>query len=120
MRTLARSWDQAAIVQPPLAQLPWYHHLALIEKSKGAVDRLWYAATAVERGWSRNVLVDQIDVRLMQRQGLAVTNFEATLPAPESALAREFLKDPYVFEFLGLGAEAEERAIEKAMGDPAD
>jgi len=67
--------------------------------------------------WSRNVLVMQIETRLLKRSGTAVTNFEASLPKPQSDLARESLKDPYRFDFLGLSDEAQEREAEYALGD---
>jgi predicted nuclease of restriction endonuclease-like (RecB) superfamily len=107
--------DEGAIVHQLLHKLPWYHHLALLDKLKTREDRLWYAAKAVEHNWSRNILVMQIESRLMERSGAAVTNFALTLPKPESDLARESLKDPYRFDFLGLGEEAQEREIENAL-----
>jgi predicted nuclease of restriction endonuclease-like (RecB) superfamily len=104
-----------SIVQAPLGQLPWYHHIALLDKLKTREDRRWYAAKAIEHNWSRNILVMQIESRLIERSGGAVTNFALTLPKPESDLARESLKDPYRFDFLGLGEEAQEREIETAL-----
>ncbi len=71
-------------MQEVLAQLPWYHHLALLDKLPGPETRKWYAAKAVEHSWSRNVLVTQIESRLLERSGQAVTNFPATLPAPQA------------------------------------
>jgi predicted nuclease of restriction endonuclease-like (RecB) superfamily len=87
----------------------------LLDKLKTRNDRLWYAEKAIEHSWSCNILVMQIESRLMERSGMAVTNFELTLPKPESDLARESLKDPYRFDFLGLGEEAQEREIENAL-----
>lgn len=95
--------------------MPWGHNLVLLTKLKTAEGRRRYAEAAVRHGWSRSVLAIQIERRVVERQGRAVTNFEATLPAPESDLARESLKDPYRLGFLGLGEEAEERAIEAAL-----
>ncbi|MGA3007334.1 MAG: PDDEXK nuclease domain-containing protein [Opitutaceae bacterium] len=105
----------AAIVQAPLAQLSWYHHLALIDKLTSPADRLWYAAKAVEHGWSRNVLVLQIEAGLHTRQGKAVTNFKATLPPTMSDLAQGITKDPYLFDFLALREDANERAVEEGL-----
>jgi predicted nuclease of restriction endonuclease-like (RecB) superfamily len=115
MRAFAQAWPDASIVQEVLAQLPWYHQLALLEKLPDLEARRWYAARAIEHNWSRNVLVMQIETNLRDRAGAAVTNFEQSLPAPHSDLARESLKDPYRFDFLGLGAEASEREIETAL-----
>ena len=94
-------------MQAVLAQLPWYHQLALLDKLPSDEARRWYAAKAIEHNWSRNVLVMQIETRLRERSGTAVTNFSASLPKPQSDLARESLKDPYRFDFLGLGDEAQ-------------
>lgn len=115
MRAFAEAWPDAEFVQAVLAQLPWYHHLALLEKLDSDESRRWYAGKAIENNWSRNVLVMQIETRLLERQGKAVTNFEQRLPKPQSDLARESLKDPYRFDFLGLGDEAQEREIESAL-----
>jgi len=115
MRAFAESWPDEPFVQEVLAQLPWYHQLALLDKLPGPATRRWYAAKAIEHNWSRNVLVMQIESRLLERSGQAVTNFEAKLPKPQSDLARESLKDPYRFDFLGLTEEAHERDIEGAL-----
>ncbi len=115
MRAFAEAWPDEPFVQEVLAQLPWYHHLTLLEKLPGPQTRRWYAAQAIEHNWSRNVLVMQIESRLLERSGKAVTNFDARLPAPHSDLARESLKDPYRFDFLGLTDEAQEREIENAL-----
>ena len=115
MRAFADAWPDGEFVQAVLAQLPWYHQLALLDKLPGAEARGWYAAKAIEHNWSRNVLVMQIETRLLERTGQAVTNFPATLPAPQSDLARESIKDPYRFDFLGLSEEAQEREIEHAL-----
>ena len=104
MRAFAEAWPDRAFVQAALAPLPWYHHLALLEKLATPDERVWYLQQAVEHGWSRNVLVHQIETRLRERQGRALTNFPRTLPAPQSDLAQQLLKDPYQFDFLALGA----------------
>ena len=115
MRAFAEAWPDREFVQAVLAQLPWYHQLALLDKLKKSESRRWYAAKAIEHNWSRNVMVMQIETRLLERSGTAVNNFEATLPGPQSDLARESLKDPYRFDFLGLTDEAQEREIERAL-----
>ena len=87
----------------------------LLTRLKDSALRLAYAQRAVQHGWSRNVLNIHIDTRLLEREGQALTNFEAQLPAPQSDLAHDTLKDPYLFDFLGVGKEADERAIESAI-----
>lgn len=115
MRAFAEAWPDEAFVQEVLAQLPWYHQLALLDKLPGPQTRRWYAAQAIAHNWSRNVLAMQIESGLLERSGKAVTNFEARLPAPHSDLARESLKDPYRFDFLGLTEAAQERDVEQAL-----
>ncbi len=115
MRAFAEAYRRDAIVQGPLAQLTWYHHLALLEKLDELQLRTWYAERTVEHGWSRNVLVHQIESRLHLRQGQAPSNFGRTLPAPDSDLAQQVLKDPYVFDFLSLGQAAHERDLERGL-----
>ena len=96
-------------------QLPWGHNLVLLSKLKDCTERLFYAKKAIEHNWSRNVLVMQIETRLIERQGKVVTNFELQLPRAQSDLAIENLKDPYQFDFLGLTNEAQEREIENTL-----
>lgn len=115
MRAFAQNWPDAEFVQAVLAQLPWYHQLALLDKLTSLDTRRWYAVKAIEHNWSRNVLVMQIETRLHERSGAAVTNFEASLPKPQSDLALESIKDPYRFDFLGLTDEAQEREVEHAL-----
>lgn len=115
MRAFAEAWPDTEIVQQAVAQLPWGHNLVLLTKLKSAEERLAYATKTLENGWSRNVLVMQIETKLLDRQGSAITNFEQQLPKPQSDLARESLKDPYRFDFLSLGNEAQEREIEHAL-----
>ncbi len=115
MRAFAEVWPEAAIVQQSVGQLPWGHNVLLITRLKDPDLRLRYAERARAEGWSRSTLDLQIRNRLHERQGQAVTNFDARLPAPHSELAHETLKDPYLFDFLGLGDEAHEREIENAL-----
>lgn len=115
MRAFAEAWPEAAIVQQAVGQLPWGHNLVLLSKLKTGEERLAYARHALEHGWSRNVLAIHIERRLLDRKGQAVNNFSFQLPKPHSDLARESLKDPYLFDFLGVGNEAGERAIEQAI-----
>ena len=115
MRAFAEAWPDELFVQEHLTQITWYHNITLIEKLTSKEERLWYADKAVEHGWSRNILVLQIENKLYQRQGGASTNFSRTLPPPQSDLAHQLLKDPYNFDFLNLGKEAQEREIERSL-----
>lgn len=115
MRSFAEAWAEEPIVQQVAAQIPWFHNCVLLDKVKEPGERAWYVRQTVEHGWSRNVLVHQIEGNLYSRQGKAITNFERALPAPQSDLASQLLKDPYNFEFLALQREADERTLEKGL-----
>jgi len=115
MRSLAQAWPDAEFVQQPAAQLPWFHLCTLLDKVKDPEQRSWYAGKTLEHGWSRQVLTMQIETAAYTRAGSAVTNFGETLPPPQSDLARDALKDPYIFDFLGLTEDAQERDIEQAL-----
>jgi len=115
MRAFAEAYPDREFVQQVVAQLPWGHNVRLIETTKTFAEREWYARQAVEHGWSRAILVHQIDSRLYGRQGKAQTNFARTLPAPLSELAQQVIKDPYNFDFLSLGAEQGERELERSL-----
>ena len=98
-----------------LAQIPWSHNLILMEKLDKVEDRLWYANKAIENGWSRDVMSMWIKSELHIRQGKAVTNFKATLPAPQSDLAQQALKDPFLFDFLTLHEDHLEKDLEEGL-----
>jgi len=115
MRTFAEAWPDKVIVQQSAAQLPWFHHCILLDKVKDPNKQNWYLGKALEYGWSRNVLVHQIESGLYERQGKAVTNFSRTLPPLQSDLAGQALKDPYVFDFLDLHADSLERDLERKL-----
>lgn len=115
MRALAEAWPDEAIVQQVAAQIPWFHNCILLDKVKEPGERLWYVQQTIQNGWSRNVLVMQIETNLYRRQGKAITNFQATLPSPQSDLAQQLLKDPYNFDFLTLAQEAQERDLERGL-----
>jgi predicted nuclease of restriction endonuclease-like (RecB) superfamily len=117
MRAFAAAWPEEEIVQQIVAQLPWGHNVRLLDLLEGREQRLWYARQAIEHGWSRNVLLAQIETGLHERAGKALTNFRTTLPPSRSDLAQQALKDPYVFDFLTLGADVQERDLERGLVD---
>jgi predicted nuclease of restriction endonuclease-like (RecB) superfamily len=117
MLSFARAWPDKSIFQAALGKLTWYHHVALLTNLKDYSERLWYAAEAVNNGWSRNVMVAQIDTQLHLRKGAAVTNFKTTLPAPQSELVQQTFKDPYIFDFLTIAHDAKERDVELGLID---
>ncbi len=99
----------------PVAEIPWGHNILLLEKLESPSKRLWYAVKTKEFGWSRAVLAHQIESDLYVRQGKALTNFPKTLPAPQSDLANQLLKDPYHLDFLAVGPDVTERQLEMAL-----
>lgn len=117
MRAFAAAWPDPAIVQASLAQITWYHNLTLLEQLEDAETRLWYVQKTVEFGWSRSVLRLQIDSRAYERHGRAITNFEATLPPPDSDMAAQIFKDPYLFDFIGTADPRREAEVEQALVD---
>jgi predicted nuclease of restriction endonuclease-like (RecB) superfamily len=115
MRRFAEVWADEQFVQQVAAQLPWFHNCVLLDKVTGRDERIWYATAAIQGGWSRAVLVHQIESGLHRRQGKAITNFDRTLAPPQSDLAQEVTKDPYDFDFLMLGEKARERDLERGL-----
>ena len=114
MRYFAEHCPDRQFGQQPADQLPWFHIVTLLTKAPPP-EREWYASRAVAQGWSRLTLERHIETRLHTRQGAAISNFARQLPPPASALAQETLKDPYLFDFLGLADDAHERDIENAL-----
>ena len=117
MRTFADAWPDRQIVQQVAAQIPWFHNCVLLGKVRDHQTRLWYAEKARDEGWSRNVLVMQIESGLHARQSKAITNSPAALPPADSDMAAQVFKDPYVFDFLGTAAPRTERELEQALVD---
>jgi predicted nuclease of restriction endonuclease-like (RecB) superfamily len=115
VRAFAQAYPDEEFVQQLVAQIPWGHNVRILDAVKDSEERKWYVEQTIQYGWSRNILVHQIESALYHRQGKAVTNFDRTLPKPQSELAQQLLKDPYNFDFLSLGEEAQERDLEKAL-----
>ena len=113
----AQEVPRRPIVQQAVAQLPWGHVTTLLDRLDDQGDRDWYAAAAVEHGWSRAVLLNQIKNRLRSRAGVAPSNFEARLARGDSELAQQLTRDPYVFDFLDLTASSSERELEQGLMD---
>lgn len=105
---------QAVALSPDtlLGSIPWAHHVILIEKVEDLPTRLWYMQQTLANGWGRNVLLAMIQSQIQRRQGRAIANFDRLLPPPQSDLARQALKDPYIFDFLTLDEPFHERELE--------
>lgn len=117
MAKFAETYSEREFVQQVVAQIPWGHNIVLMDKVADMDERKWYIQKSAENGWSRNVLVHQIESRLYQRQVLAdkITNFERRLPSPHSELAMQTMKGPYVFDFISFKEDMLERDIEQAL-----
>ena len=115
MKSFASAWPDEQILHQLGAKIPWKHNCTLLDKVKDRDQRVWYIQKTIENGWSRNVLEMQIESGLYERQGGAVTNFQQTLPQPQSDLAQQLIKDPYNFDFLTLRESAQERDLEFAL-----
>lgn len=122
---LIRQWYLFWISEPAIAkqlvsqftQIPWGHNIAIISKSKTIQEATYYVEQTIQNNWSRSVLVHQIESSLFKREGKAINNFSLTLPKPQSDLAKQTLKDPYIFDFLAMTKDYNERDLEKALVD---
>ena len=117
MAKFAETYPQREFVQQVVAQIPWGHNIVILDKVNNLEERKWYIKNSAQNGWSRNVLVHQIESSLYQRQVLAekVSNFENRLPSPQSELAAQTMKDPYVFDFITFKEDMLERDVEQAL-----
>jgi predicted nuclease of restriction endonuclease-like (RecB) superfamily len=110
--------SDSSIAQQPVAQLaqvPWGHNLLIVSKCQSQQEASYYIENSIQYGWSRAVLTHQIESNLWQREGKAIANFSTTLPSPQSDLAQQTLKDPYVFDFLSLTKDYNERDLELGL-----
>lgn len=115
-----RQWYQFfrksdSIGQQLVAQIPWGHNIAILSKCKNTVEAIFYIQKTIQNNWSRAVLIHHIESGLYSREGKAITNFQTTLPAPHSDLARQTMKDPYNFDFLTLREKHDEKELENAL-----
>lgn len=115
MRTFAEAYPDEQFTQQAVAQIPWGHHTILLDKVADPEQRKWYLQKTIEHGWSRNILDIQIKTDLYHRSGKALTNFSTTIPASDSDLAQDSLKDPYVFNFITTSEETKERNVQSAL-----
>jgi len=128
MRAFYKAYTQPGIILPQLvaeldgenlpqavAEIPWGHNIILLEKLKLPLERIWYARAIMEYGWSRSMLVHHIGEGLINRQAKALSNFNRTLPPPQSDLAQQALKDPYLFDFVTLYADSYEKDLEQGL-----
>jgi predicted nuclease of restriction endonuclease-like (RecB) superfamily len=115
MRALAEAYPDAEFCATGCCTNPWGHNLRILDALNDPNEREWYLRQTIEHGWSRNVLVHQIESQLYQRQGKGADKLCSTLPAPQSELAQQLLKDRTPFDFLTLGDAALERALERGL-----
>jgi predicted nuclease of restriction endonuclease-like (RecB) superfamily len=117
MQTFAAAYPDYEFTQQVAAQIPWGHNQVILDKISDAQVREWYLKKTIENGWSRNVMVMQIESQLHEREGKAQTNFAQVLPAQSSDLAQQLFKNEYNFEFLGLAKDSLEKQIERSLVD---
>lgn len=117
MAKFAMTYPDRQFVQTVSAQIPWSHNVAILDKIKDPDQRIWYIRKTAENGWSHSVLIHQIESGLYERQAIAekVSNFELRLPSPQSELAVQTMKDPYIFDFIPFKEDMIERDIERAL-----
>ena len=117
MSKFAATYPDRQFVQTVSAQIPWSHNVAILDKVKDPDQRIWYIQKTAENGWSHNVLIHQIESGLYERQVIAekISNFESRLPSPQSELAIQTMKDPYIFDFIPFKEDMVERDIERAL-----
>jgi len=115
MRAFAAAWPSDIEVPRAVAQIPWGHIRILLDKLDDSGMRLWYAEKAAEHGWTRDVLGHQIESTLHLRAGKGLTNFDRALEPPQSEKAQQASRNPYIFGFLGLDNEANERDVERGL-----
>jgi predicted nuclease of restriction endonuclease-like (RecB) superfamily len=115
MKLFAATYPDVAFLQQLATKIPWFHHCVLLNRVKDDQERRWYMHQIIEHGWSRSILETQIETGVFQRKGKAVTNFQTTLPALQSDLAQDALKDPYIFDFITSGEETKERNFQSAL-----
>ncbi|MBW2737789.1 MAG: hypothetical protein JRE64_02845 [Deltaproteobacteria bacterium] len=117
MRAFASAWSDREIVQEVLARITWYHNMALLEKLNDSQTRIWYAPKVAEHGWSRNILIFQIESGLYERQVKAVNNFFVSMPSEESDMAVQVFKDPDAFDFHETADPRREAELEQKLID---
>lgn len=115
MRAFAEAYPTEEFVHQFGAQIPWRHNCIILEKIKNPEERRWYIQQTIEHGWSRNILVMQIEADIYTQRDDAVNNFARTLPSPQSDLAQQLIKDPYNFDFLTLSRDVKEQELEAAL-----
>ena len=115
MRQFVIEYNDQEILQQAIGEIPWGHNITIFSKVKNHNERIWYAQKTIEHGWSRNILLHQIESDLYSRDGKSINNFDKHLLPSQSDLANQIMKDPYTFDFLSLGKEAHEREIEKEL-----
>lgn len=117
MRKFALEYKSLEFVQQVVAQIPWSHNVVLMDRIVDINKRFWYINKIIENGWSRNVLINQIESNLFERQESVkkTSNFMEKLDSPNNKLALDTLKDPYIFDFITMTEEMNERDIESQL-----
>lgn len=115
LQTNSAKLERNPKVEDILGRLSWSHHTTLLDKVKDEQIRAFYIQKAVECGWTRDMMVNQIESGLHNRQGALTHNFKQTLPDYQSELTQQLFKDPYQLDFIMLSNQAKERDLEDAL-----
>lgn len=115
MRKFSDAWPKKELVQRTVALIPWRSNIAILDKIKDHKTRLWYAEQTLKNGWSRDVLVFQVESQLHKRIAKTANNFEVALPPLDSDMANQIFKDPYIFDFLGTADTRREKELENKL-----
>lgn len=115
MRQFAEMYPDIQFGQQLVAQIPWGHHVLIMDKAKTVDEALFYISKTIENGWSRDILSLQIKSNLHERQGKSVSNFPTTTPSYQSDFIQQTFKDPYIFDFLTLQENYQEKDLENAL-----
>jgi predicted nuclease of restriction endonuclease-like (RecB) superfamily len=109
--------EKSPQVVDEIFKIPWGHNREIITKIKQKEEALFYVKKTIQNNWSRNVLIHQIELQLYKREAKSINNFQQKLPLPQSDLAKEITKDPYVFDFLTISQKHNEKELENALID---
>ena len=118
MQKFAFVFTKEEILQHDVAKLPWSSITTIMDQVKDKNQKLWYIRKSIQNGWSRPIIIHQIELKLFERQAInenKTTNFDETLPSPSNEQVKELLKNPYIFDFIDSTESSKELDIEHQL-----
>jgi len=115
MRAFAREYKNVSDLRQLVAEIPWGHNITIMQKVKSVNEREFYIKKTIENGWSRNILIHQIESSFYDRQGKGINNIDSVLPAGQSELVKGILKDPLVLDFMGVSEFVKESELQRSL-----